>query len=601
MAIWEYKVISSGKGGFATPQLLENFLNQLGKDEWEIIDYRPAPENLLAFTGLARRGTQRDWTLEAAAAAQAKADEERRRAEERAEKAAREAAAERDAARSSRDGSGGDADDDEALSQRDSSLRTLRDTERDDDPEALAEEAAAADDLADWEDLELDDDLPTLFDAVKPHLRRNQKGPGEAAALDYLARRWDQEPSDVLGALQECGLVVPETEDDLPEYFEFEGDLFWLNRNNRGQIFLNVREKPRARFKPTPMRKLEADDPATEELRAEHDAEQEKKKQARDAQEAREAEKAARQAAAAAEAAKPPPPLPAGDALLDKLKPKMRRNRRGPGMSGTIAFLAKALKHTEDELLQALEAIGLKASDDDNEKPAFLEAGGQLYWLKKDKRGGVWINCRDKDKGGKGNKPAVPNAETETSEVGDGEQSGDVASSAAADADSDAVGDAEDAGVDADADGADSDSDSENANDSNEAEATDDAADDADEIAVTFEPGPKALPALRLLLKPKARGNGAAAEISTLARKLGKPAVEILESLVKAGLNVPDNADEKPTFVELGDEILWLNRNAKDESLWLNAKAKPKRGGRSRPARKKASAKPTADDAAAEE
>ena len=81
MAIWEYKVISSGKGGFATPQLLENFLNQLGKDEWEIINYRSAPDNALAFTGLARRGTQRDWTLEAAAAAQAKADEEKRRAE----------------------------------------------------------------------------------------------------------------------------------------------------------------------------------------------------------------------------------------------------------------------------------------------------------------------------------------------------------------------------------------------------------------------------------------------------------------------------------------------------------------------------------------
>ena len=41
MSLWEYKVISSGKGGFATPALLEKFLNDLGRDSdvkvpWEL-------------------------------------------------------------------------------------------------------------------------------------------------------------------------------------------------------------------------------------------------------------------------------------------------------------------------------------------------------------------------------------------------------------------------------------------------------------------------------------------------------------------------------------------------------------------------------------
>ena len=72
MALWEYKVISSGRGGFATPALLEKFLNDLGKEEWEIIDFRAQPDNPLAFSGLARRTTQRDWTLEDAAAAAAR-------------------------------------------------------------------------------------------------------------------------------------------------------------------------------------------------------------------------------------------------------------------------------------------------------------------------------------------------------------------------------------------------------------------------------------------------------------------------------------------------------------------------------------------------
>ena len=80
MAVWEYKVISSGKGGFATPALLESFLNQLGTDEWEIIEFRGQPDNPLAFSGLARRPTQRDWTLEDAAAAAARAEADKLRA-----------------------------------------------------------------------------------------------------------------------------------------------------------------------------------------------------------------------------------------------------------------------------------------------------------------------------------------------------------------------------------------------------------------------------------------------------------------------------------------------------------------------------------------
>jgi len=80
MPVWEYKVITSGKGGFATPALMESFLNQLGKDDWEIIHFQSPPDNTLAFTGLARRPTQRDWTLEDAAAAAVRAEADKLRA-----------------------------------------------------------------------------------------------------------------------------------------------------------------------------------------------------------------------------------------------------------------------------------------------------------------------------------------------------------------------------------------------------------------------------------------------------------------------------------------------------------------------------------------
>jgi hypothetical protein len=39
MSLWEYKVITSGKGGFATPALLEKFLNDLGRDEWVTTEF----------------------------------------------------------------------------------------------------------------------------------------------------------------------------------------------------------------------------------------------------------------------------------------------------------------------------------------------------------------------------------------------------------------------------------------------------------------------------------------------------------------------------------------------------------------------------------
>ena len=81
MSLWEYKVITSGKGGFASPALLEKFLNDLGRDEWEIIHFHNQADNILAFTGLARRSTQRDWSLQDAAAAAAKAEADKLRAE----------------------------------------------------------------------------------------------------------------------------------------------------------------------------------------------------------------------------------------------------------------------------------------------------------------------------------------------------------------------------------------------------------------------------------------------------------------------------------------------------------------------------------------
>jgi hypothetical protein len=74
-----------------------------------------------------------------------------------------------------------------------------------------------------------------------------------------------------------------------------------------------------------------------------------------------------------------------------------------------------------------------------------------------------------------------------------------------------------------------------------------------------------------LLLKETKTGS-IAAKVDRIGEQLGKPADDVLATLVGTGLKVPEKPREKPVFVEHAGEIFWLNKNAKGE-LWLNAKA----------------------------
>ena len=568
MPLWEYKHISSGPHGFATPALLESHLNQLGKDEWEIIHYQTLPANPLAFYGIARRSTTREWTLEAAATAAAKAEADKLRAEFAAKFQAASAPA-------------APTDEKPALlatetAGTDDGLRRLRDTERDHDPEALAEESAR-DSWDDWD--ETAEALPTFFEAIKPHLRRNLRGPGQSVALDYLAKRWGQPEADLLGAVQECGFAVPEAEDSPAEYLEFEGDLYWLNRNGRGQLFLNTREKPRAVFRAVAAQKLDPADPAAVTLAGEAAAEQ--AAQARQAEEriarqaeqdARRAEAAARRQAAAAAAAapaagaaqsapttvhpNPAPPLPAGEELLALLRPLMRRNRRGPGWSGSITFLARALRRTDAEISAGLAAVGLTPPENADAKPLNVEIGEHVYWLNLDSRGGFGSMARNADPTPLRQPP--PNPAEAASAAAPNAESG-VAGASASSA-SDVVATATEVAPPP------------------QGGATEKAAVGHSESANGSTASP--LTAVRLLLKPNKRGSGVSGEVGYLARTLNQPEPDFLATLATAGVVRPTDPESKPDFVELDGEIYWLNQNPADGSLWLNAKASRRSAGR---------------------
>ena len=525
MSHWEYKVITSGKGGFASPAMLEKFLNDLGREEWEIIHYLTPPDNALAFTGLARRSTQRDWTLEDAAAAAAKAEAEKLRAEFEAKfRAAASPAAETAAEERSPTFI-------EDKSAAEEGLRKLVDTSRDAEPEAEEPD--------DWDKLTAaeEEELPTFFEAIRPHMRRNQRGPGMSVGVEYLAKKWDQSEDDVKGALVECGFVMPADEDSAVEHLEYDGDLYWLNINRRGELWINTKEKPRQIFKAVKGTRIEPPPPEAVPAPAEGTAPVE-------AGERRPAE-----AASGGEPSRPAPqPLPEGPALIERIRPHLRRNRRGPGGSGSLGFLARALRVKEADLKAAFGALGLTMPATPGDQAVYTDLGTEQWWLNLDSRGGLWINGREKREGepapaGEPSAPVPdanasgqPQAETSPGAVPPGEPAPAPVAAPVAEAPAS----------------------------SSEVSAP--------AITATAAPVSTAiLEAVRPLLK-ETRTGAIAGSVERLAGKMEKTAEELVAALVAAGLKVPEKPREKPVYAGQANEQFWFNLSGKGE-LWLNVRA----------------------------
>jgi len=487
MPNWEYKIITSGALGFASPSLLEQHLNQLGKEEWEIINFQTRPDNPLAFHGLARRPVMRDWNVEPAAAAMPAGRNGALPAppEEKSGGALNysELRAEAEERR-------------ESLLASEESLRPIRDGDEPDDE--AGEHAEIGDD-----DAVSDEEVPTFFEAIRPHMHRNQRGPGMAVGIDFLAKKFEQTQADLVEALKECGFAIPSSAKEPPAYLEFDGDLYWLNLNNRGQLWINTREKPRARFKPVQAHRVEEEAPAAGEP----------------APAGEPPAAAPAPAAEAAPAAKAPVPLPEGPALLDRIRPVMRRNRRGGGLSGSVNYLTRSLRTEPAALEAAFAALGLVLFADPKEKPVFVEIGEFVYWLNRDNSGQIWINARHRRE--------APDHQAAPS--GPASAAGEPASPAGEPAPAPAP------------------------------EAAAPAAAPASPLA-TVRP-----------LLVEARRGAVGAGIEGVASRLGQASEALIASLIAAGLKVPEKTREKPVFAGHAGELFWFSRSAKGE-LSINAK-----------------------------
>jgi len=211
-------------------------------------------------------------------------------------------------------------------------------------------------------------------------------------------------------------------------------------------------------------------------------------------------------------------PPAAGPELLDRVRPLMRRNRRGPGGSGSVPFLARGLRCSEADLMAGFLALGLGLEPGTTGEPLNVEIGDYVWWLNRDSNGGVWINGREQ---GPGDVPAPAGQATEAAASAPAAPTPEIMAPVA---------------------------------------------------AIPPPPSPEnVLSGVRLLLKETKTG-GFAGKLDRVAEDLKKSPDDLLAALLGAGLKGPEKAREKPVFVEHAGEIFWLNKNAKDE-LWVNAKA----------------------------
>jgi hypothetical protein len=176
MANWEYKVLSGGKMGLGSMSMLEQFLNELGQQQWEVVSWQTDPETPLKFSGLARRPILRDISPGEMPAAMDK----------EAIAAAKE----------------------EADREREAWVETLA-REREFSAKSIEEEGSQEDD-----DDEEGDLVGDLFDAVRPLMKRNNRGPGASGSAVYLAKKLDQSEENLIGAFSEAGLKLGDDEKD---------------------------------------------------------------------------------------------------------------------------------------------------------------------------------------------------------------------------------------------------------------------------------------------------------------------------------------------------------------------------------------------------
>jgi len=79
-----------------------------------------------------------------------------------------------------------------------------------------------------------------VLSGVRLLLKETKTG-GFAGKLDRVAEDLAKSPDELLAALTGAGLVVPEKAREKPVFIEHAGEVFWLNKNAKDELWVNAK------------------------------------------------------------------------------------------------------------------------------------------------------------------------------------------------------------------------------------------------------------------------------------------------------------------------------------------------------------------------
>jgi hypothetical protein len=221
-------------------------------------------------------------------------------------------------------------------------------------------------------------DTGSFLAKLRGLMRRNRRGHGWSGSFGFLTKALKVDEAGLLAQLEEHGLRLQADGDQKPLFKEDGEFLYWLNKNQRGEVWINAR-KSRGPQSGDEGQEGGDDFPRTEENAAPAPV--------------------AAPAAAAVAATEPapmaePPLLPTPDNTLAAVRLLLQPKKRGEGVAALVTDVAAQLGRPEDALLAALAGAGVHAPADAKAKPTFGEHGGEIFWLNKNVRGELWLNAK---------------------------------------------------------------------------------------------------------------------------------------------------------------------------------------------------------------
>jgi len=203
---------------------------------------------------------------------------------------------------------------------------------------------------------------------IRTMMRRNRHGHGWSGSFPYLTKALKLNEAQLLEKLSEFGLRLSGGDEPvLAREGNFE---YYLNRNQRGEIWINAEEKLPG-----------ADAPASAPVAAPRTT-----GSSRGSEDSRDAFVPTK----GRSAAKVLPP----ENTLTAMRLMMEPKKRGEGVTALVKDLAKKLEKTETQLQAILVTAGLERPSSPKAKPTFAEHGGEIYWLNVNAKGQVWLNAK---------------------------------------------------------------------------------------------------------------------------------------------------------------------------------------------------------------